>query len=700
MMDCPEPSALQDLLGGAITGARADGLWRHIDGCTDCVKLLAAVGGVDEAQARTMAETHSSEGGRTSKPEQPSLEEGQPIIRGTRIGRYEVEHLLGRGAFGAVYAGKDPELGRPIALKLLQTLPTDGDAMAESRFLREAQSLARVSHPNVVAIFDSGVWQGRVFIAMERVDGTNLAAWLDERPRSIAEIVDVFLAAGRGLGAAHAVGLVHRDFKPANVLVSNDGKVKVSDFGLARPMGPGFVAPEPASQGGPGSSDSSAPLTQAGAVLGTPPYMAPEQHLGTDVDARTDQFAFCASLYEALYGRRPFGGSYAQLRDDILHGRVRPPPPTARVPATLHQIVLRGLAVLPGERWPTLEALLQALGRDRTRLPRRIAAVAAAVLGVLLTALTGDWVLRDRLYAVAKESFAAARARVDHTVASRYEAFQALAELSTLVPAVRQVAAARDQADFGFGSGGDDRARFENLHASLRDADWKAWAPALKRGQIAIADYKGRLCFATAAPEVWGLDVRGVRGIASAYDPAGTGSSAQVLPADDPALLESRMSARRDGLELVFAHAAMLAGVPQATFIQLLDGDRLLQELSTDKATTLVLVAPGGATEGSLPRDVLSAARESNTLREVTTGGASWLVQGSALPGLRSQDESIATLVIARPVDVGLAGLFPHARTFLLLLSAAALGVLAWAFFTVRANARTLSRAVGVTARR
>src|SRR5262249_4840316 len=178
---------------------------------------------------------------------------------------------------GVVYAANDPELGGQVALKLLKT------ALDQERLVREARALARVSHPNVVAVHDVGRWKERVFIAMELVRGRDLRAWLRERRRRWPEVVDVFIAAGRGLASAHAAGLVHRDFKPENVLISSEGRVAVSDFGLARGL---EEAPD-------------------GTVSGTLAYMAPEQAAGELADARSDQYAFCASLFEALHGARP-----------------------------------------------------------------------------------------------------------------------------------------------------------------------------------------------------------------------------------------------------------------------------------------------------------------------------------------------------------------------------------------------------------
>jgi hypothetical protein len=693
-MECPDESALQSLLGGAATETANDALWQHIDGCGDCLKVLAAMGHGDTAAARSQIRPRSSGGAETSRPDGPADPFVEDIAPGTRVGRYVVERFLGGGAFGAVYAGVDPELSRPIALKLLKSIAAEARPDAEARLAREAQAMARVSHPNVVAVFDSGVWNGRVFVAMERVDGADLSAWLKAAPRTVAEIVDVFIAAGRGLAAAHAVGLVHRDFKPSNVLVGSDGRVRVSDFGLARAMGvqlPGAAAIESV------SGDAEGVLTQVGAVLGTPPYMAPEQHVGGDLDARTDQFAFCASLYEALYGRRPFGGGdYVKLREDIVAGKVRTPPDGSRVSRELHRIVLRGLEPVPGKRWPTLDALLRALGHDRAKVPRRVSAVAAALLGMLVIAFAGDRIVRARLYAVARESFSAARARLDHIVRLRYETFSALAELSTQVPVVRQVAALRDQSAFGFGSAGADHERFDELHSSLRDADWSAWRAVLERGALAVADYKGRLCYASADPAASGFDVRQVPAVAAAYDAKGSGSGAQVLPASDRLLTAGRLAGRHQGLELVFARTALLAGVPQAVFIQLLDGDRLLSELSIDPETRLTLIAPGGTAEGQVPAPMLTAARANrNELLEVSHQGRPWLVQSAALPGLERSAAPIATLVIARPADVGLAGLFPRARELLLVLIAIAAAALAWGLLAARANTRQLNTSVG-----
>src|SRR5690606_1441989 len=233
---------------------------------------------------------------------------------GATIGRYVVLAPLGRGAMGTVLAALDPELDRKVALKVLHETARGGD---RARLQREAQALARLSHPNVMILHDVGTWVdpagGRhVFLAMELVVGHTLSDWLASAPRSVDAIVAVFAQAGRGLAAAHAAGLVHRDFKPHNVLVGSDGRVRVTDFGLARSFGEDTRPPITVdTHTGPISLPELAlheTLTRTGEWVGTPAYMAPEQLQGGAADPRADQFAFCVALYEALHGQRPFAG--------------------------------------------------------------------------------------------------------------------------------------------------------------------------------------------------------------------------------------------------------------------------------------------------------------------------------------------------------------------------------------------------------
>ncbi|HFE45237.1 MAG TPA: serine/threonine protein kinase, partial [Nannocystis exedens] len=300
--------------------------------------------------------------------------------RPSRIGRYLIVDELGRGGMGVVYAAYDPELDRKVAIKLLLGEGRNPDAKA--RMLREAQSMARLSHAHVVHVHDVGTTQeGAIFIAMEYIQGQTLKEWLTASPRSPAEILAIFRQAGEGLAAAHAVELIHRDFKPDNVLLTAEGEAKISDFGLARPVELGTseappaappLDPKSAATEDTPNENISTVLTQTGTILGTPAYMAPEQHLGEQADARSDQYSFCIALFEALYGHRPFNGkNIGELRLRVLGGLIEEPSPTAGVPRWIFPILARGLQVHPDDRWPTISDLLVALDNDPNRARRR-----------------------------------------------------------------------------------------------------------------------------------------------------------------------------------------------------------------------------------------------------------------------------------------------------------------------------------------
>jgi hypothetical protein len=270
---------------------------------------------------------------------------GGELVVGACVGRFVVVRTIGAGGMGVVVAAYDPVLDRQIALKLLRaTDTTAGDEL----LIREAQAMARLSHPNVVAVHEAGVADHRVYLAMELIDGGTLRAWLTGARRSRREIRDRFVEAGRGLAAAHAAGLVHRDFKPDNVLVGRDGRARVTDFGLVRPS--------------PAAPDAAVGDTTT--VAGTPRYMAPEQHTGQRADARADQFAFCVALYEALWQADPFAAPDPFARQArVLRGDVTPPPPR-ELPARVASAVLRGLSVDPARRHPTMQALLDEIAHE------------------------------------------------------------------------------------------------------------------------------------------------------------------------------------------------------------------------------------------------------------------------------------------------------------------------------------------------
>jgi tetratricopeptide (TPR) repeat protein/predicted Ser/Thr protein kinase len=302
----------------------------------------------------------------------------------TRIHNYVLLQRVGEGGMGVVYAAYDQMLDRKVAIKLLR-VGTRGAA----RLLREAQALARLSHPNVVQVYEVGEFEQAAFIAMEFVDGRTLGTWLRETTPTRAEILAVFAAAGRGLVAAHDKGLVHRDFKPENVMVSDDGRVVVMDFGLARGRDTIDESLEHGSQTGsqPGSARApvltSSELTATGAVMGTPAYMSPEQYAGAGTSPASDQFGFCVTLWEALCGQRPFAGQSLFVLQEAISQRRFSEPATSELPSWLRKVLERGLSPNPADRWPTMTALLAALADDPTRRRRWLSATLAAVLVIV-----------------------------------------------------------------------------------------------------------------------------------------------------------------------------------------------------------------------------------------------------------------------------------------------------------------------------
>lgn len=298
---------------------------------------------------------------------------------GHRLGRYEITRVLGQGGMGVVYAARDPQLARGVALKVLRPeLSRDADETgARERLLREGRAAARLAHPNVVTVFDVGEHDGVLYVAMELVDGTTLREWLTATQRTWREILAMFAQAARGLSAAHDAGLVHRDFKPDNVLVGRDGRARVTDFGLVRAIeGPTERRSAPRMD-----QPVEGALTEAGAIMGTPAYMPLEQLDGDVATTASDQFSFCASLWEALYKERPFAGTtLAALRDNIAEHQLRNPGDT-RVPRRIAPILARGLAANPADRWPSIAQLEAQLARDPARTLRR-AAIGTALLAV------------------------------------------------------------------------------------------------------------------------------------------------------------------------------------------------------------------------------------------------------------------------------------------------------------------------------
>lgn len=303
------------------------------------------------------------------------------------IGRYRIVRRLGAGGMGTVYEAIDVELERRVAIKVIREDRVPATADARGRLVREARALAKITHPNVVAVFEVGEVEDEVYIAMEYVEGQTLRAWLKEKKRSWEDTLAKFVEAGRGLAAIHHAGLVHRDFKPENVMVGDDGTVRVLDLGLAR-----AASDESPSMVGAMSIDPHVTVTRDGRILGTPAYMAPEQMMGERVDARTDEFGFCVALFEALFGGRPFSGrSVEELRATVVSGKAPKVPERTEVSKRVVAAVLRGLERQRDRRFDTMDELLGALEPRSVGTGLRVAMVAGmvGVLGLGAAAASG-----------------------------------------------------------------------------------------------------------------------------------------------------------------------------------------------------------------------------------------------------------------------------------------------------------------------
>lgn len=300
----------------------------------------------------------------------------------SRIDRYLIIRQLGAGGMGVVAEAYDPELDRKLAIKILRDKHQSASPL---RLIREAQALARLSHPNVVQVHDVGFDDQRVFIAMELIQGQTLATWMGAEQRPWQDVVDMFVQAAEGLRAAHAEGLIHRDFKPENVLVDAEGRPRVVDFGLAREL-----SFEPQTSAPNLKVLLNTSMTRTGAIMGTPAYMAPEQWLGQEATKASDVFAFCVALVEALYGERPFAGNTIGELALAVHDGNWNPPPQPNIPAWLVAVLRRGLATSPDERYSSMDELLEELRRDRHVLRRRL--ISAGVLVAAMSSVgLGAW---------------------------------------------------------------------------------------------------------------------------------------------------------------------------------------------------------------------------------------------------------------------------------------------------------------------
>ncbi len=313
-----------------------------------------------------------------------------PLVRGDRVGRMRITSRLGKGGMGVVFGAHDPDLDRKVAIKMIR--PDIGQLeIARARIAREARALAKLAHPNIVTVHDIGLHDDQLWIALEHVDGQTVSDWLRDSRRTWREVRDVFVQAARGLAAAHESGVLHRDLKPGNLMITSDGRVRVMDFGLARFVDSldEIVAPEARAQATYGAQEHT--LTQSSCLAGTPEYMAPELILGLPADELSDQYSLCVSLWKALYGQMPIAADSGHALDIAITSGDRVPPPPSDVPRWLRKVVERGLAPRPEDRFASVEELLAALEDDPTRR-RWFGAISLCALLAL-----GGWWGHDRI---------------------------------------------------------------------------------------------------------------------------------------------------------------------------------------------------------------------------------------------------------------------------------------------------------------
>jgi tetratricopeptide (TPR) repeat protein len=463
---------------------------------------------------------------------------------------YRIEDQLGEGGMGVVYRARDLRLDREVAIKIGTAVTPAALARAE----REAMALAKLSHPNVVIVYGVGEIGGRIYLAMELVRGGSARAWSKAARRTPREIIELYAAAGDGLAAAHAAGLVHRDFKPDNVLVGDDGRPRVGDFGLARGVDTRDEAADEASA--PAESNA---ITQTGAVLGTLGYMAPEQLGGQELDGRADQFAFCASVWEALYSARPFRGRTPRDVADAMERGVPRPPDGVKVPAHVLAALCRGLALDRDARWPSMAALCAELRRDPGARRRRAAVIAGvATAGAIAAgAVAVAWPRGGDTPAVTACDDGDAQIAQAWSPA-RADAIRAHAGIS----ARRAVAALDDHA-----------RRWSVQYRAVCGAAVRGWTPAqIAQGRECLTARRDQLAGAAALVGDASLDAGRIEGLITALDAPERCADVAYLAADAPPPDDPARAVTAIALERTVAHANQLDLVGRHADAAVIDG--------------------------------------------------------------------------------------------------------------------------------
>jgi hypothetical protein len=521
----------------------------HIDVCDRCRELLASL-------VRTLV-----------VPE-PEVSHRRALPRGTNLGRYVLLDPVGRGGMGVVYAAFDPELDRKVAIKLLRPGVVEGGlAAARAQLLSEAQAVAQLSHPNLVTVYDVGTFGGEVFFAMEYVKGETLRRAQRPGLAGLQHTLGLYVAAGEGLAAAHRAGIVHGDFKPENVLVGEDGRVRVTDFGLAR-----------------------AAQEQSIRMAGTPVYMAPEQWRGHPADVRSDQYGFCLALLEAVEGRRP-----TEVEDA---SPARPPRPvdfrSRHLPPRLAPVLARGLTPEPAQRWPSMEALLSAL-RD-ARLPFRRSTGLLASLLLLFTAAV--WIQHAISARRLSHELVAAANRVPEVLRAQAERVDLQVHAGLRAEGVLGAFGQASNMDAALGLAEKDAREHQlaEAHEVLRSAD----LPGLRdRDALLLINAWGRILLNQAEPKAFGSPAPALPILVETMDQVSGDAlwSAATLDRLDIRLAEPM---RRGDLLFVSGRPvvrgrSVVGGILTGAWL----GNGLLAELERSAGARIVLHAPDGGWAGA-----------------------------------------------------------------------------------------------------
>ena len=535
-------------VGGEGTDSERTRVAEHIDVCDRCRELVGAL-------VRTLV---------TPEAEQPSW---RPLARGTNLGRYVLLDPVGRGGMGVVYSAFDPELDRKVAIKFLRPGRGAGPAAVRPQLLAEAQAIARLSHPNIVTVHDVGTFNGEVFFAMEYVKGETLRRAQRPGLAGLQHTLSLYTAAGEGLAAAHRAGIVHGDFKPENVLVGEEGRVRVTDFGLARAV-----------------------HEHAPRFAGTPAYMAPEHWRGHPTDVRSDQYSFCLALLEAVEGHRPEEVAEASPS--------HPPEPVSlrrrTLPLRLSRVLARGLAADPGQRWPSMEALLGALREARLPFRRSTGLLALALLLVTGAAWIQHVVWERRV----DHDLAASAARLPEILRAQSERTDLLVQAGLRAEGVLGALGQASNMDAALGLAEDESREHQlsEAHEILRSAD----LPGLKtRDALLVGNAWGRVVLNLAAPDSFGAPAPAIPMLMEAME--GTPTDA----------LWSRATLERLGLPLVSApqldDLLLVSGRPVVRGRSIVGfvltgrwvGSGLLEELGRAAGAQVVLHAPDGGWAGA-----------------------------------------------------------------------------------------------------